>query len=151
MMKPGNKNPGRVVKGITLIELIIVIGILSIAAVPILGLFIQAGKSTATNLDLQTAVQLVQECSELILAQKRLDVVLYPLYGYANITDCSALDPKFPFNGFTAAPTVTITDPFDNNANAGCPDKKADCKLIQVDAIKNGSTLASLSFMVADY
>ena len=151
MNKPANKKLERLVKGVTLIELIIVIGVLSAAAVPILGMFINAGKSTATNLDVQTAVQLVQECSELILAQKRLDIVLYPLYGYANITDCSALAAKFPFNGFTAAPTVTITDPFDNNANAGCPDKKAFCKLIQVDAIKNGSTLASMSFMVADY
>lgn len=151
MSKPAKKELGYVVKGFTLIELIITMGVVSVAAVPILGMFINAGKSIATNLDVQTAVQLVQECSELILAQKRLDAVLYPLYGYANITDCSALAAKFPFNGFTAAPTVTITDPFDNNADAGCPDKKAFCKLIQVDAIKNGSTLASMSFMVTDY
>lgn len=135
-------------RGFTLIELVIIMGILSVAAVPILGMFIEAGKSTATNLDLQTAIQLAQECSELILAQKRLDIDIYPTYGYAGITDCSALAAKFPINGFTAPPTVTITDPF---TDTGCPDATASCKLIQVAAIKNGSTLASISFMVADY
>lgn len=148
MNKLGVKKQVRVVSGFTLIELIIVMVLLSVAAVPILGMYIEAAKSSAANLDLQTAIQLVQECSELILAQKRLDTAVYPAYGYAGITDCSALAAKFPFNGFTAPPAITITDPF---TDTGCPDVAANCKLIQVNAIKNGSTLASMSFMVANY
>jgi len=148
MNKSGVKKQVSVISGFTLIELVIVMVLLSIAVVPILSMYTEAAKSSAVNLDLQTATQLVQECSELILAQKRLDTSVYPAYGYAGITDCSALSAKFPFNGFTAPPTITITDPF---TDTGCPAVTASCKLIQIDAIKNGSILASMSFMVANY
>ncbi|MCK4951259.1 MAG: type II secretion system protein [Gammaproteobacteria bacterium] len=128
-------------RGFTLIELIIVIAIMSVAALPILGMFIESAKTIETNLDIQTATRLAEECGELILAQKRNEQVVY---GYANIdTDCTAL--TYPYNGFSA-PTVTITDPF---SGSGCP-ATASCKLIQVDAIKNSVTLSSITFMLAD-
>ena len=126
-MKKLNLNRRHTFRGFTLIELVVVIGMISVAARPILGLFIESAKSIESNYDIQTATQLVQECAEHMLAEKRTRVVAYASLS----TDCTAL--TYPFNGFPA-PTVTITDPYDVTGVAGCP-ATASCKLVQIDAI----------------
>lgn len=90
-------------KGFSLIELIIVIVVVSIAAVSMLALFGGAARSLNINEDTQTAAQLGQECSEHILAARR-----NPQIGYGGIDDtiCNALPD--PLAGFTR--TVTVTD-----------------------------------------
>lgn len=138
-MKKQKLNRRHTFRGFTLMELVIVIGIISVAALPILGMFIESAKSIESNYDIQTATQLAQECAEHLLAEKRTRAVAYASLS----TDCTAL--TYPFNGFSA-PTVTITDPY---SGAGCP-ATATCKLVQIDAIKNSVSLSSVTFMLAD-
>lgn len=76
-------------KGFSLIELIIIIVVVSIAAVGMLALFGGVGLSLAINEDTQTAAQLGQECSEHILAARR-----NPKIGYSAINNVNAYDSR---------------------------------------------------------
>ena len=58
-------------KGFTLIEMVLVVIIMSIASVPLFGLFSQAASSLLVNEKTQTAVQLAQEHAEYLLAIRR--------------------------------------------------------------------------------
>ena len=89
--------------GFSLIELVIVIVVVSIAAVGMLALFGGVARSLNINEDTQTAAQLGQECSEHILAARR-----NPKMGYSaiNNTICDVLPA--PLAGFTR--TVAVTD-----------------------------------------
>ena len=90
-------------KGFSLIELIIVIVVVSIAAVSMLALFGVVARSLNINEDTQIAAQLGQECGEHILAARR-----NPKIGYSAIDNaiCDALPA--PLAGF--ARTVAVTD-----------------------------------------
>jgi prepilin-type N-terminal cleavage/methylation domain-containing protein len=58
--------------GFTLIEMVLVIIIISIASVPLFGMFSQAASSLLINEKTQTAVQLAQERAEFLLAIRQL-------------------------------------------------------------------------------
>ena len=64
--------------GFTLIEMVLVIIIISIASVPLFGMFSQAASSLLVNEKSQTAAQLAQEQAEFLLAVRRNQGFLAP-------------------------------------------------------------------------
>lgn len=129
--------------GFSLLELVLVIILVSLAAVPILGTFNQVGSAIVVNEEMQIATQLVQEQAEQLLADKRNLGYTTPSL-IAGVTATAPLPA--PYGLFDR--TVTITDETSASLN-GCP-AAATCKLIQVDVnvAGGGRLLASTSFMV---
>jgi prepilin-type N-terminal cleavage/methylation domain-containing protein len=133
----------RVSAGFTLIELVLVIIILSIAAVPILGMFGQVGSSLVSNEQLQTGTQLAQEKVEQLLALRRING--YSDTGLAVGATTETLTGSFA--GYSRITTIS-----DHTGISGCPTSTpGSCKQIQVQVEKGGATLSTLYTMVADY
>ena len=124
-------------RGFSLIELVLVMVLLSIASVGLVALFGRLGNSLGVNNDTQAAAQQAQECAEYLLAERRRSG-----YVMGGVADCSALPA---FNGY-GPPTVTVADPY---AGAGCP-SGANCKLFTVKAVY-GNGASSVSLMLTDY
>ena len=128
-------------KGFSLIELIVVIVVVSIAAVGLLPLFGGVARSLNINEDTQTAAQLGQECSEHILAARR-----NPLFGYGAISNtiCNALPA--PLAGFarTVAVTDLITSPCTVNTAGTCRNVR-----VSITTLTTSPTV--LSLMVVNY
>lgn len=123
--------------GFSLIELILVIVLLSIASVGLVALLGQLTNTLAVNNDTQAAAQQAQQCAEYLLGVRRRSG-----YALSGISDCSA---QPAFNGF-GPPAVTITDPY---SGSGCP-LGANCKLFEIRAIV-GSGASSVSLMLTEY
>lgn len=126
--------------GFSLIELVVVIVLLGIAAVALLQQFSQAAASLGRNEQIQTATQLAQEGAEDVLALRRQA-------GYAD----PGLDPGSAtenlaglFAGYSR--TITITEP----ASGGCP-ALALCKDVQVSVNRGATTLAQIDLLLVDY
>lgn len=137
-MSPGRRR----VRGFSLIELIVVIVVVSIAAVVLLQLFTGVAESLASNEDIQTATQLAQECSEHVMAVRR-----DPARGFAAVTDavCDVLPAPLP--GFTRAVAVT-----DLTASPPCTVTTAGtCKQVVVSIAKGAATPAAVTLMVVNY
>lgn len=135
--------------GFTLIELVVIIVLLSVAGTIILGLFGQVGRSLVTNQDTQTATQSAQACAEQILAFRRSQLAGY---GYTNIAvgaSTGACNAGFvAAGGVTTAPTVSVVAHSSASLPA-CPSATAgDCKLVTITVLANGSQAASLSLML---
>lgn len=126
-------------RGFTLIELVLVILMLALAAVPLFGLFTQASASLLSNERLQTAVQLAQERAEGILAQRRSQD--YAAIGIGSTTDTLGAD----YSGYTR--TVLVSQP---PSGPGCPGG-ASCKEVVVSVAQGGETLAQVTFLLVDY
>lgn len=137
-MSPGRRIP----RGFSLIELIIVIVVVSIAAVVLLQLFTGVAESLASNEDIQTASQLAQECGEHVMAVRR-----DPKTGFAAVTNsvCDVLPAPLP--GFTRAVAVT-----DLTASPPCTVTAAGtCKQVVVSIAKAGIAPAAVTLMVINY
>lgn len=137
-MSPGR----RIVRGFSLIELIVVIVVIGIGAVALLALFAGVAKSVGSNEDIQTAVQMAQECSEHVMAVRR-----HPAQGFASVTDavCNVLPAPLP--GFTR--TVEVS-----NLTASLPCTVATagtCKRVAIKIAKGADTPAELTLMVVNY
>jgi prepilin-type N-terminal cleavage/methylation domain-containing protein len=124
-------------RGFTLIELVLVILILTIASTALVALFGRLTGSMDINHDIQAAAQLAQECAEHLLAARRENG-----YAMGGITDCSALPA---FNGF-GPPAVVTTNPY---IGGGCP-AAATCKLVSISAAY-GEGASTVELMLADY
>lgn len=136
-------------RGFTLIELVAIIVLLSVAAVTIFPMFAQTGRSIATNQETQTGAQLAQACAEKIMALRR------GAGGYAAIVtgnNTGVCNTGFAaIAGFTTAPTVNVTA--HNSASlAACPSATAgDCKQVDIQVDKDGVRAASLTLMLVNY
>jgi prepilin-type N-terminal cleavage/methylation domain-containing protein len=134
----------RAQKGFTLIEIILVIVILSIAAVPLFGQFSRSGLSTLTNEEIQTAAQLAQERAEHLFAVRRNRGYSDPELSVASfVEDLNTTNyPRY-------TRTTTITDPFAGN---GCP-IGAPCKqvVVQVTDDASGSVRSEITFVLVSY
>jgi len=128
-----------VTRGFSLLELVIIIVILGIAAVAILSMFGQAAHSLAINENIQTAAQAGQSCSEHILATKRRYTFGFSLIDSAI---CDAL-PTPP--GLTRS--VTVTDPYTGSA---CPGGTA-CMEVHIVISQAAKTLVDISLLLARY
>jgi prepilin-type N-terminal cleavage/methylation domain-containing protein len=124
-------------RGFTLIEAVVVILILSIAAVAVLGQFTQASRAWSVDEDLQVATQLVQERMEGILALRRAS-------GYAAVAVGTTND-TLTGNYAAYGRTVTVS----NLAGAPCP--AASCKQVVVSVSRAGTPLASATLLLASY
>ena len=124
-------------RGFTLIEAVVVILILSIAAVAVLGQFTQASKAWSVDEDLQIATQLVQERMEEVLAQRRAS-------GYAVVAVGTVNDT---LSGSYAAYARTVA--ISSVSGAPCP--AASCKQVVVTVSRGGSDLASATLLLASY
>lgn len=128
------------VRGFSLIELVAVIVLLSVAGTAIVGMYGSVASSLGENQDIQTGVQLTQECGEYLLNARRNNAAI----GYTNATGstfCSAILPAFP--GYTVS--IAFTDPY---AGAACP---GTCKLAQITASKGTDTVATTTLMLVSY
>jgi len=126
-------------QGFSLLELVITIVVLGIAAVAILSMFGQAAHSLAINEDIQNAAQLGQSCSEHILATKRRYV-----FGFSLI-DTSICDALPTPSGFTRS--VTVTDPYSGSA---CPGGAA-CKEVHVIIVQGTATMVDIPLLLSRY
>ena len=125
------------VNGFTLIELVLVIVMLSIASVGLVALFGQLTSSLAVNNDTQTAAQQAQECAEYLLSVRRRAG-----YNLGGIADCSALPA---LNGF-GPPAVSVANPYTGPA---CPGS-ANCKLLTIKALY-GSAGSTVTLLLTEY
>ena len=139
-------------RGFTLIELVAIIVLLSIAGTAILSLYGQVGRSLVTNQDTQTGTQVAQACAERILAFRRSTL---PGYGYANVAlgaNTGACSAGFTaVGGVTAAPTANVVA--HNTASlSACPSATTgDCKLVTITVNSNGVPAANLSLLLVKY
>ena len=125
--------------GFTLLELVMVIMLVAIAAIPILGQFSQAATSLISDEILQTAAQLAQERAEGLLADRRGS-------GYAAVPTGTINDVlSGAYSGYTR--TVTVTSPPTGGDCAG----GATCKGVVVSVDHSGRTRAEITFVLVDY
>ena len=124
--------------GFTLVESIIVLVVLAIAAVAIVSLQGHIFTGQSGNKDLQVGVQLLQECAEQVLAVRRQS-------GYAAVTTntCSTLGNSGGFG----APSVTVTA---DNAGAACP-SGGTCNKVVITLSKGGASLTPVTLELVSY
>lgn len=131
--------------GFTLVELVLVIIIISVASVPLFSLYTQATSSLLNNEDIQTAAQLAQERAERILSLRRsqgFNAVPDITPGTGNITE----NLTGNFTGFTRI--TNITQP--GTPPAGCP-PGAVCNLVAISVNRGGPALAQVSLLLVNY
>lgn len=129
-------------QGVSLIEMIVVIVLVSAAAVPLLSLYGGVVRSLPINEDTQTAAQLGQECSEHVLASRR-----NPAIGYGAIDNaiCDALPP--PLDGFARKVEVTALA-----SSPPCTVKKAGtCKKVEVRISAQTTNPSVFTLMLVNY
>jgi len=126
--------------GFTLIEMVLVIVIISIASVPLFGMFARAASSLLINEKTQTAVQLAQERAEFLLSIRRNQNFLAPELS-GNTTEVLSGN----YSGYTRH--TMITQP---PGGPGCPGG-ANCKEVSISIDEGGSTYAEVSFLLVDY
>jgi prepilin-type N-terminal cleavage/methylation domain-containing protein len=132
-------------RGFTLIELIIAIVVVAIAAVAIGSAFAYMTRAQVLSADLQRASQIAQECAEHIVGLGRRPGSYAGIAPVAlNSAICNGLPAITP--GFTR--TVNIV----NVAGAGASFCAAGwaCKRIEVTA-QRGSAIVRLNFMMINY
>lgn len=122
-------------RGVTLIEMVIVIVILAVAATAIMDQFVNSANSYQTNESVQTAAQLAQECAEHILATRRLQG-----YTTAIAVDCSALPSVAGYT--TAVSTSALVSP---------PCVTTSCTQFDVIVTHGGTERARVIFMLGSY
>ena len=126
--------------GFTLIEMVLVIIIISLASVPLFGMFSQAASSLVVNEKSQTAAQLAQEQAEYLLAVRRnQDFLAAELAGNTS----EVLNGNY--SGYTRS--TIITQP---PVGPGCP-AGASCKEVTISVDEGGSTYAEVIFLLVDY
>ena len=118
--------------------MVLVIVIITVASVPLFGVYTQATASLISNENLQTAAQLAQEKAEDILARRRSQ-------GFASIATGTTNEPGF-YNSFNRSTVITQA----TGAPAGCPaGTLCDQVIISVD--KGGPVLAQVNLLLVDY
>lgn len=129
--------------GFTLIELVAVIIVMAVAAVPLFGLFSQSGVSMLANEETQTAAQLAQERAEHLMAVRRNR-------GYGDVELSTNLSEDLNGTNYSRyTRSTTITNPFTGN---GCPGG-ATCKqvLVQVSDDASGTVRSAVTFVLVSY
>jgi len=134
----------RMQKGFTLIELVLVIIIISVASVPLFGLFSQASTSLLSNESIQTAAQLAQERAEFVLSRKRELGFNGPVAELAVGTITENLAGNFA--GFTRI--TDITQP--GIPPVGCP-PGALCNQVVISVNRGGPALAQITLLLVNY
>jgi prepilin-type N-terminal cleavage/methylation domain-containing protein len=127
-------------RGVTLIELVIVIVALSIGVLLLGTAYLQAARSIPTNENIQIATQVAQACADHILGRRRMP---------GTFTFLGSTPPLCPtINGLTPVVSVTAmgtgpipTDPCQTGWT---------CNLVDVQVTRDGFT-AQVQFMAVQY
>ena len=123
-------------RGFTLIESILVVVLLGLAAATIISMQRNIFFSQDGNRDLEVGVQLMQECAEQILAIRRQSG--YPVDAGA----CSTLGNTGGFG----APSVTVNA----DAGAACP-AGGTCSQVVISVSKTGASLTPVTLELVSY
>jgi hypothetical protein len=110
-----------------------------------LSLYGQAAKSLSINEQVQTAVQIAQDCGEYVLAFRRDTDASR---GYANIalgTGTGICGSLPVLSGYSRSVDVT-----DASADPACP-SGGPCKQVEVIVSNGGTERARLTFLLAEY
>jgi prepilin-type N-terminal cleavage/methylation domain-containing protein len=126
--------------GFTLIEMVLVIIIISVASVPLFGLFSRAASSLLINEKIQTAAQLAQEHAEFLLAIRRNQD-----FNAAELSGSTTEALSGNFSGYNRS-TVIIQPP----GGPGCPGG-ASCKEVIISVDEGASTYAEVTFLLVSY
>jgi prepilin-type N-terminal cleavage/methylation domain-containing protein len=126
--------------GFTLIEMVLVIIIISVASVPLFGMFSRAASSLLINEKTQTATQLAQEHAELLLAIRRNQG-----FGAAELSSNTIEALSGNFSGYNRS--TVITQP---PGGPGCPGG-ASCKEVIISVDESGTAYAEVTFLLVSY
>jgi prepilin-type N-terminal cleavage/methylation domain-containing protein len=129
-------------RGFTLIETMIVVLVLSVAAMGIAGLISNVFKQQSSMDASQVRSQLVVECAEQILAVRKYNKDGFEAIAQGTTYGTNACGGITALSGYTVA-TVTVTDSYSHAACASV----TNCKLVQVT--QDGGT--ALTFLLVDY
>jgi prepilin-type N-terminal cleavage/methylation domain-containing protein len=129
-------------RGFTLVETLMVVVVLAIAAAGISGMQGSMFKNQSTISSQQIKNQLVLECAEQILAVRKYSADGYYTIASGTSYGTNACGGLTALSGYSV-PTVTITDPY---SGAGCP-SGGTCKLVVIS--QTGAS--SLTLMLANY
>ncbi|MEA2079617.1 MAG: type II secretion system protein, partial [Pseudomonadota bacterium] len=124
----------------TLIEMVLVIIIISVASVPLFRLFSRAASSLLINEKAQTATQLAQEHAEFLLAIRRSQDFLAP---ELSCNTSEVLSGNYA--GYTRSTVITQAP-----GGPGCPGG-ASCKELVISVDEGGTSYAELTFLLVDY
>ena len=103
--------PRATVRGFTLYETIIVIGLLTLTSLGLIAMQPQIFKTQTAGRDLYVGVEPMQACAERLLAVRRQSG-----YGFVNNTLCANIPVSSGFN----APTVALFDAAGNPLSPAC-------------------------------
>jgi prepilin-type N-terminal cleavage/methylation domain-containing protein len=131
----------RRLRGFTLIEMIMVVVVLGLAAMTVTRLVSQLSSHQTDNTDLQIGTQLLQECGEWIVSNHRRDDTFFSGTLLTN-GNCYGLAT---YGGWTA-PTVNIT----TYTGSGCP-AGATCKQAAISLDKSGAALNTMNIILVRY
>lgn len=137
-------NPPSTGRGFTLIELIVLIVVFFGSVTSLLSVAIEAAKRVGENKDSSIAIQLAQEKAEIILTDRR-----NPGLGYAYVAS-NPYSAENPVSGFFSDFSRS-TEVTDAPSNPLCASATAGCKLVVVTVSKNSQTLATVTFMLANF
>ena len=120
-------------KGVTLIELVMIIILIGVIAIPFSNAFLTISRSLILNADITQGGSLARECAEFILHQRRTGTIT------ASPAESICDDPVIP--GFNA-PQETVTVSSDATGTGNCPAGSGGCDLITITV--NDATVTSV-------
>jgi prepilin-type N-terminal cleavage/methylation domain-containing protein len=132
-----NSRVSKHIRGFTLIEMVISMVIISIAAVALLNAMMNSGRALRLTDRVQVGANLVNECAEYIVSSRRNGT---KTYAQINSTICDFL----PLSGFTRTVTLAAL------ATSACPTGAA-CQSVTVSAYEAGALASQGVFMITNY
>jgi len=142
----------RACRGVTLVELVVLIVVFSGSLVALLSVSRESARRIAEVDAGARAMQFAQERVEMVLADRR-----NPNRGYLWVplqsASCSTLSASCayplenPMAGTSLARSVQITDA---STSSACPNPSSGCKQVLVTVAQNGRKLASLAALLAN-
>jgi prepilin-type N-terminal cleavage/methylation domain-containing protein len=131
-------------RGFTLIELIITIVVVAIAAVAIGSAFTYISRSQRLTVELLTATQIAQECAAHVMGRARKPGSYATVPVASPSTFCNGLPPIDP--AFTRVLNVTTMAAGGALCSAGWA-----CKRVEILVTRGGASLVTLDFMLVNY
>ena len=137
-------------RGFTLIEMVVMIVILSIAAAVVIGMVTRVAAGATENSTLQVGSQLLQECAEWVVANHRRDKNFYDsVLVVGTSTNCFSGPSAY---GSFSQPTVTISDVSSDTTLCPTLTPAANCKKAVFSiSSSDGTTLNTINLIVVKY
>ena len=129
-------------RGFTLYETILVIGMLSLAALTIAKLQPQVFKTQTTSRDEFVGVELLRGCAERLLAVRR-----YAGYGSVTSTLCNGMAG---LSGYAINPTVTLVDDSGTTISS-CSSTTCTATILVAKTAAPAATLTALTLRLSNY